>query len=153
MCVCVCVCVCVLYDRSCLTLPPLGLRAARLLCPWDLGFPGGSVIKKIGLPMQETQDTRVWSLGWEDPLEEEIVSHSSTLAWEIPQTEEPGGYSPWGCRVGQDLATEITWSCNNLQLPWRNHLRRSRQWQPTPVLLPGKSHGWRSLVGYSPWCR
>ena len=32
-------------------------------------------------------------------------------------------------------------------LPWR------RQWQPTPVLLPGKSHGWRSLVGYSPWGR
>ena len=30
--------------------------------------------------------------------------------------------------------------------PWR------RQWQPTPVLLPGKSHGWRSLVGCSPWC-
>ena len=28
-----------------------------------------------------------------------------------------------------------------------------RQWHPTPVLLPGKSHGWRSLVGYSPWCR
>jgi len=26
-----------------------------------------------------------------------------------------------------------------------------RQWQPTPVLLPGKSHGWRSLVGYTPW--
>ena len=28
---------------------------------------------------------------------------------------------------------------------------RRRQWHPTPVLLPGKSHGWRSLVGYSPW--
>ena len=28
-----------------------------------------------------------------------------------------------------------------------------RKWQPTPVLLPGKSHGWRSLVGYSPWGR
>ena len=30
-------------------------------------------------------------------------------------------------------------------------LSRRRQWHPTPVLLPGKSHGWRSLVGYSPW--
>ena len=30
---------------------------------------------------------------------------------------------------------------------------RRRQWHPTPVLLPGKSHGWRSLVGYSPWGR
>ena len=33
------------------------------------------------------------------------------------------------------------------------HLCRRRQWQPTPVLLPGKSYGWRSLVGYSPWGR
>ena len=41
--------------------------------------------------MQETQETRVWSLGWEDPLEKEIASHSSILAWEIPWTEEPGG--------------------------------------------------------------
>ena len=30
---------------------------------------------------------------------------------------------------------------------------RRRQWHPTPVLLPGKSHGWISLIGYSPWCR
>ena len=30
-------------------------------------------------------------------------------------------------------------------------MQRRRQWHPTPVLLPGKSHGWRSLVGYSPW--
>ena len=32
-------------------------------------------------------------------------------------------------------------------------LQRRRQWHPTPVLLPGKSHGWRSLEGYSPWGR
>ena len=38
----------------------------------------------------------------------------------------------------------------NLDDPW---FYRRRQWQPTPVLLPGKSHGWRSLVGYSPWDR
>jgi len=36
-----------------------------------------------------------------------------------------------------------------LQVVSRGNWRR--QWQPTPVLLPGKSHGWRSLVGYSPW--
>ena len=38
-------------------------------------------------PMQETQ---VRSLGWEDPLEKEMVTHSSTLAWRIPWTEKPG---------------------------------------------------------------
>ena len=45
----------------------------------------------------ETQDR---SLGWEDPLEKEMATHSSTLAWKIPWTEEP--YSPWGRRVGHD---------------------------------------------------
>ena len=40
--------------------------------------------------MQETQEMRVRSLGWEDSLEEEIATHSSVLAWEIPWTEEPG---------------------------------------------------------------
>ena len=41
--------------------------------------------------MQEMQETWVRSLGREDPLEEEMASHSSLLAWEIPGTEEPGG--------------------------------------------------------------
>ena len=43
------------------------------------------------LAMQETKDTWVQSLGQEDPLEEDIATHSSILAWEIPWTEEPGG--------------------------------------------------------------
>ena len=37
------------------------------------------------------QGTQVWSLGWEDPLEKEMATHSSILAWRIPRTEEPGG--------------------------------------------------------------
>ena len=49
------------------------------------GFPGGSVVKNL-LAMQET---RVQSLGWEDPLEKEMATHSSSLAREIPWTEEP----------------------------------------------------------------
>ena len=42
------------------------------------------------------QETWVRSLGQEDPLEKEMATHSSILAWRIPWTEEPGGYSPWG---------------------------------------------------------
>ena len=38
---------------------------------------------------QQTQETWVWSLGWEDPLEEDLATHSSILAWKIPWTEEP----------------------------------------------------------------
>ena len=46
------------------------------------------------------QETQVQSLGQEDPLEKEMATHSSPLAWEIPWTEEPGGlHSPWGHRV------------------------------------------------------
>ena len=42
------------------------------------------------------QETLVRSLDREDPVEKEIATHSSTLAWRIPLTEETGGYSPWG---------------------------------------------------------
>ena len=41
--------------------------------------------------MQETQETLLQSLGQEDPLEEEMATHSNILAWRIPWTEEPGG--------------------------------------------------------------
>ena len=48
-----------------------------------MGFPGGSVVKNR-LPMQETQETRVQSLVWRDPMEKEKATHSSTLSWKIP---------------------------------------------------------------------
>ena len=48
-------------------------------------------------------ETWVRSLGWEDPLEKEMATHSSTLAWKIPWTEEPGRPQPMGSqRVGHD---------------------------------------------------
>ena len=50
--------------------------------------------------MQEAQETRVQSPGWEDPLEKEMANHSSMLAWEIPQTEEPGGATVCGVAKG-----------------------------------------------------
>ena len=55
------------------------------------------------LSVQETQETRVRSLGQEDPLEEEMAMHSSILAWKIPWTEESGGLQSMGLqRVGHD---------------------------------------------------
>ena len=49
------------------------------------------------------QETRVQSLGWEDPLEKEMATHSSILAWKISWTEEPGGLQSMGSqRVGHD---------------------------------------------------
>ena len=50
---------------------------------------------------------RVQSLGWEDPLEDGMTTHSSILPWRIPWTEEPVGYSPWGRkRVRYNLANK-----------------------------------------------
>ena len=52
-------------------------------------------------------ETWIRSLGWEDPLEEEMATHSGTPAWSIPWTEEPGrAYSPWGCKESDDRATK-----------------------------------------------
>ena len=56
---------------------------------------------------------RVPSLGWEDPLKEEMATHSSILAWRIPWTEEPGSYSPWGSRESdttERLSTHTTYT-------------------------------------------
>ena len=55
------------------------------------------------LSMQETQETLVRFLGQEDPLEKEMATHLSILAWKIPWTEEPGGLQSIGLqRVGRD---------------------------------------------------
>ena len=51
--------------------------------------------------MQETQETQVLSLGWEDPMEKEMAIRSSILAWEIPWTEEPGRLQSMGSRKSQ----------------------------------------------------
>ena len=55
--------------------------------------------------MQENQG---WSLGWEDPLEESVATHSSTLVWRIPWQKILAGYSLWGCRVRYDWACRHT---------------------------------------------
>ena len=53
----------------------------------------------------QAEETWVQSLGWEDPLEEDMATQSNTLAWRIPWTEESGGYSP---EVAESDMTEVT---------------------------------------------
>ena len=77
------------------------------------GLPGSSAVKNLP-EIQETQEMQVWSLGWEDPLEEEISSHSSMLAWKISWTNEPGWLQSMGSqRAGHDWA----------HTHWREELR------------------------------
>ena len=78
-------------------------------------------------------------------LEKAVANHSSTLAWKIPWTEEPGGLQSMGSLgVGDDWATSLSLF---IFMHWR------RKWQPTPVLLPGESQGRGSLVGCRLWGR
>ena len=54
--------------------------------------------------MQETQEMHVWSLGWEDSLDNDMATHSSMLAWEIPWTEESlSGYTVYGVARESDM--------------------------------------------------
>ena len=87
-----------------------------LLPSGDLPDPGiksaSPVLQADSLPSQTVknlpamQETQVCSLGWEDPLEMEMTTHSSILAWRIPWTEKPGRLHSMGLqRVGHDSAT------------------------------------------------
>ena len=77
--------------------------------------------------------------------EKAVAAHSSTLAWKIPWTEEPGRLQSMGSlRVRHDWATSL--SCFTF-MHWR------RKWQLTPVFLPGESQGRGSLVGCRLWGR
>ena len=81
------------------------------------------------VPATQTQshDNRLWP-------EKEMATHSSTLAWKRPWTEEPGRLqSVESRRVGHDWATSLSLFTF---MHWR------RKWQPTPVFLPGESQGW-----------
>ena len=87
-----------LWDR----LKPIGSKVNLTTGLISMGFPGGSVVKNL----PAMQEIRVRSLGWEDPLEKGMATHSSILAWRIPWTEEPGGLQSMGLqRAGQDRVT------------------------------------------------
>ena len=68
-----------------------GSRSPLLTLTYMKNLSGVSRGKRIHLPMQETQETQVQSLGGECPLEKGMATHSSFLAWKVPWTEEPGG--------------------------------------------------------------
>ena len=107
--------------------------------------------------MQEMQETWVPSLGWEDPLEEEMAIHSSTLAWRIPWTEEPGGLQSIGLQSRTQLSdwtptyvglqswragVNSPWhlrrqSC--YQVNWSPQIRRVVLWPPAFTVSPGET--------------
>ena len=99
---------------------------------------------KNHLPMKETQ-RGVWSLGQADPLEEEMATHSSILAWRIPWTKEPGGMQSIGSkRVWHDWATEHTHTMCKIYMYllvccMLSHLRHTWLYAPMDCSPPGSS--------------
>ena len=114
-------------------------------------------------------ETQVQSLDQEDPLEKEMATHSSTLAWRIPWMEESGGLQPMGSQSRTSLSLSFsskgfpsvargedpTCQCRRCWRgsfdPWVGKIPWRRAWQPPAGFLPGECHGQRNLVGYSPW--
>ena len=97
-----------------------------------------------GFECQAEEDHIIWRTV-ESHSEKAMASHSSTLAWKIPWTEEPGGLQSTGSlRVGHDWAASLSLFTF---MHWR------MKWQPTPVFLPGESQGRWSMVGCRLWGR
>ena len=128
--------------------------------------------------MPAMQETGVWSQGWEDPLEKEMATHSSTLAWKIPWTEVPGRLQPMGSRrVRHDWATSLSFSflkssknsvtfCCVLFFPKMNHLwciiiqvvpininiiKSKNKQEQVNILCPSKLINLRSSGSVVPW--
>ena len=132
---------------------PHGLQPTRLLCPWD--FPGKSTGVGYHCKMRLHYDLEIRLLPWiiwvgacviiRVPVSgrQEANLCSYKLVWKIPWTEEPGRLQSMGSwRVGHDWVTSLSLFTF---MHWR------RNWQPTPVFLPGESQGRQSLVGCRLW--
>ena len=85
----------------------INTQTGRIPIPFPMGsgFPGGS----DGKESASVQETQVQSLGQEAPLEEEMATHSTTLAWRIPRTEEPSGLHSMGSQKS-DKTEQLTLS-------------------------------------------
>jgi len=97
-----------------------------------LGHNGGAFMNEISALIRR---------GWEKAM----VTHSSTLAWQIPWTEEPGRLQSMG-----SLGVVHNWATSLSLFTFMHWIRK---WQPTPVFLPGESQGRKSLVGCRLWGR
>ena len=130
-------------------------------------FPFPHTFISMNLSMQET---RIRSLGWEDPLEKKMATHSSTLAWKLPWMEGPTGHAMIYYRYFIFSIVLVCPLINKKGFPgWcsgeesacqcRRHKRCGsglirvgkifwrRKWQPTPIFLLGEFQGHRSMAG------
>ena len=87
---------------------------------WQQNNPlSASLVAHVVKNLLTVQETRIWSLGWEDPLEKGMATHSSILAWRIPWTEEPGRLQAMGLqKVGHncmaDMLNPLSWGWSHV---------------------------------------
>ena len=142
-------------------------RRDRLPTPIFLGFPCGSAGKEsaflgsipgLGRSPGEGKGHPLQYSGLENSIP--CIVHGLAKIWmrlyflgllQYSCLENPKDGGAWWARV-HGVTESQTRLSDFTSLHFRYFIRR-RQWHPTPVLLPGKSHGWRSLVGCSPWGR
>ena len=129
------------FKDACDYIGPTGILQDTLVLRSILNF-----ICNLNIPLAVWHNIFVCSVfGRHYPayLEKAMAPHSSTIAWKIPWTEEPGRLQSMGLRrVGHDWATSLSLFTF---MHWR------RKWQPTPVFLPGESQGRASLMGCCLW--
>ena len=131
-----------------------------------MDFPGGS----DGSVSARNAGDLGLILGWEDPVEKKMATHSSTLPGKFHKLRSLICYSPWGLKesdttsdftftfhafLGDASVREPAYQCRRRKTykfsPWARKIPWRRAWQPIPVFLPGKFHGQRSLACCSPW--
>ena len=133
-------------SRVCLFVTPW---TVAYQAPLSMGFSRQEFWSGLPFPSPPREQSFIFCIDrwilyhWAIKEEKGMAPHSSTLAWKIPWTEEPGRLQSMGSLgVGHDWTTSLSlFTC----MHWR------RKWQPTPVFLPGESQGWGSLVGCRLW--
>ena len=116
------------------------LKNKKLFLWWDTGIFVLNCITPKSVPKPSFYEVFLFRFN-----QKAMAPHSSTLAWKIPWTKEPGGLQSMGSRrVGHNWATSLSLFTF---MHWR------RKWRPTPVFLPGESQGRWSLVGCRLWGR
>ena len=105
------------------------------MCMW-----GASLVAQMVKNLPAVQETRVRSLGQEDPLEEGMATHSSTLAWRIPWTEEPVGLQSMGSQKSQARLKQLRTSMCGCEVRPKS-IKFQRNFRPD-ILLPSGGVLW-----------
>ena len=119
-------------------------------------FQGGPVVKNLSYNCRDTgsipyQETKITALGNSAHGPPQVLSPCATTKTQCGQINKYILLKKIGFPGGSD-GESICLQCRGPGFdPWVGKTLWRRKWQPTPVFLPGKSHGWRSLADYSPW--